>query len=376
MTASSIRARSLAGALALLPFTIGVIPHPAPRAGEPADSHLSKGEYSYTVASAPTLVQVAQPQTLAPTTISPSPSAGARFVRLWEYVGLLVVLGVIVFVHGVLPPLASRGVQTADASQAARGLGQIAAVFYLLAAAFRLALQAGTIRVAEAAPLRGIAEIVARTSWGQSWLIGAIGALLVIVGFWLRMHKLAAGSPTALTGALAMTLSPALSGHAAAAKWFIPSVTLDALHVASIGAWLGTLAVLVIIGIPAMARVKDRNADAAVSALVNSFHPIALLGAPLAVFAGVGSSALRLGSISVLTSSRYGEVLIIKLVAVLLVVSFGAWNSMRSRRRLGTPHATASLRRTALTEVVLAALVLWVTTDLVATPVPTELHAP
>jgi putative copper export protein len=159
-------------------------------------------------------------------------------------------------------------------------------------------------------------------------------------------------------------------------KWFIPSITLDALHMASIGSWMGTLAVVLLIGIPAMARVKDGNADAAVSALINSFHPIALLSAPLAVLAGLGSSILRLGSLAALTSTRYGSVLIFKVATVVLVASFGAWNSMRSRKRLGTPEATRSIRRTALTEVLLAVVVLWVTTDLIGTPMPAEMVKP
>ena len=160
------------------------------------------------------------------------------------------------------------------------------------------------------------------------------------------------------------------------AQWFIPSITLDALHVASVGSWLGTLTIVVIVGIPAMARVKDGNADAAVSALVNSFHPVALLAAPMTIFAGLGSSALRLGSLSALTTSHYGQVLIIKVVGVAFVASMGLWNSVRLRRRLGTPQATQSMRRTATIEILLGLLVLWATTDLIATPAPTELLSP
>jgi copper transport protein len=337
-----------------------------------ADGHPISGEFSFSV-GAPGVAGAMQPEASAPSPASDPrpPSTGSRFVRLLEFAGLLFVLGVIVFVHGVLPPLAARGVQTADASQQARGLGAVAAAIYLVAAVIRLVRQSGAVGAEGQAFTTALVDIITGSAWGHGWLIGAGGAILVIAGFGLRMRRLSAGSPTALTGALAMTLSPALSGHAAAATWFIASVSADALHVAAIGAWLGALAVVVLVGIPAMARVQDGNADAAVSALVNSFHPIALLAAPLAVFAGVCSSALRLGSFGALTSSRYGEVLIVKLIGVALVAGVGLWNSMRARRRLGTPQGTRSLRRTALTEVLLAVLVLWATTDLIATPLPT-----
>jgi copper transport protein len=339
-----------------------------------SDGHTVRGEFSFMVMDAPTAHST--PIESSRTIVTPAPSFGGRVMRFWEFVGLLVVLGVIVFVHGVLPPLAARGVFTADASQQARGLGEVAAVIYVLSALFRLVQQAAAVRMPGEAPVATLSTIVSGSSWGHGWLIGIIGSGLVILGFFLSMKRMRAGTPTALTGALAMTLAPALSGHAAAAKLFIPAVSLDALHVAAIGAWIGTLTVVVLVGIPAMARVKDGNADAAVSALVNSFHPIALLSAPLAVFAGLGSSALRLGSIAALTSTRYGTVLIIKLVGVVLVAALGLWNSTRARRRLGNATATYSLRRTAITEVVLAALVLWVTTDLVTTPAPSELIKP
>jgi putative copper export protein/methionine-rich copper-binding protein CopC len=338
-----------------------------------SDGHTVNGEFSFAVGSAPLAASPASTVAAPATPVVRAPSVTSRAVRLWEFIGLLIVLGVIVFVHGVLPPLAARGVYTADVSQQARGLGEVAAVIYALSAAFRLIQQAASVRGGGDASMQSLTDIVARSSWGNGWVLGEVGAALVVIGFLLSIRRLRAGTPTALTGALAMTLSPALTGHAAAARLFIPSVTLDALHVASIGAWLGTLAVVVMVGIPAMARVKDGNPDAAVSALVNSFHPIALLAAPLAVFAGLGSSALRLGSVRALTNSHYGTVLITKLVGVVLVASFGAWNSMRARRRLGNPDATLGIRRTAAIEVALAVLVLWATTDLIATPSPMEM---
>ena len=341
-----------------------------------ADGHPIAGEFSFMVATNPAIPVHSAPLPVAQSAGNAQPPGAARLVRLLEFIGLLVALGVIVFIHGVLPPLAARGVHTADASQRARGLGALAAILYLIGAVSRLIQERADLGTPGDAALPAFGDILTRSSWGNGWLLGATGALLVVAGSWLAVRRVRAGIPVALTGSLAMTLAPALTGHAAAARLFVASVSIDALHVASIGAWLGTLSVVILVGIPAMARVTDGNADAAVSALVNSFHPIALLAAPLAVCAGLASSVLRLGSVSALTATRYGQVLVIKLACVLLVACFGAWNSMRSRRRLGTPQATRSIRRTALVEVLLAVLVLWVTTDLVAAPAPTELLKP
>jgi copper transport protein len=341
-----------------------------------ADGHHISGEFGFTVASPSTIAEAdtgrRQPAAVIHTHAARTPSPAENVARWWEFGALLTVLGVLAFLHGVLPPLASRGVHTEDASRHARGAGEIAAVIYICSAVFRLLMES-SIAQNEALGGPGLATIVLGSSWGHGWLFGMIGAVLVLPGFILSRRHVAVGTPIALTGALAMVLSPALSGHAATANWFVASVALDAMHVASIGAWVGGLLVVVVVGIPAMARLTDGNPDAAVSALVNSFHPLALLCAPLAILTGAGSSVLRLGSLTALTTTGYGRVLVVKVSLALAVVGMGAYNSMRARRRLGTPAGTQSLRRSATVELVLASLVLAVSTILTSSAVPSEM---
>jgi copper transport protein len=345
-----------------------------------ADGHTISGEYAFAVVAPGDTGQ--QQHVTAPTTdpgnalrhatMRPA-SPVERVIRWWEYFALFAVLGVLAFRHGVLPPLAARGVQTADASRQARGVGEIAAAIYILSAVFRLIREVDAARNDALGGGPSIMDIVTASSWGHGWLFGVLGAACVLPGFMLSKRGVAAGTPIALTGALAMVLSPALSGHAAADARFVLSVALDATHVATIGAWLGGLFVVLIVGIPAMRRLTDGNPDAAVSALVNSFHPTALLCAPLAILSGVGNSVLRLGSLDALTSTGYGRVLIAKVCLALLVAGSGAYTSTRVRRRLGTPAATTSLRRSATMELALASLVLAATTVLVSSAVPMEM---
>jgi copper transport protein len=345
-----------------------------------ADGHTVSGEYAFAVVAPGDSGEYQH--VMAPATGAGSASQHAamrpashaeQVIRWWEYFALFIVLGVLAFLHGVLPPLAARGVHTADASRQARGVGEIAAAIYILSAVFRLIREVDAARNDAFRGGPSVMDIVTASSWGHGWLFGVIGAVFVLPGFLLSKRSVAVGTPIALTGALAMVLSPALSGHAAADARFILSVALDATHVAAIGAWLGGLCVVLMVGIPAMRRLTDGNPDAAVSALVNSFHPMALLCAPLAILAGVGNSVLRLGSFSALSSTGYGRVLIVKVCVALLVAGSGAYNSTRVRRRLGTPDATTSLRKTATIELLLAALVLAATTVLVSSAVPSEM---
>ena len=127
---------------------------------------------------------------------------------------------------------------------------------------------------------------------------------------------------------------------------------------------------MLVAGLPAMLKTANGGADVAVAAMVNSFHPVALVAAPFVVLSGAGSAWLRLGTPANLLMSPYGLTLLIKLVLVLCVAVLGVHNSARARRRLGSPDATRTFRVTAWAEVVIAAFVLVATTVLIVTPPP------
>lgn len=355
-----------------------------------ADGHPIRGAFTFSVAaSASADTNVAPLANVsadsidahavhAPTeTISHRDHTDFRSARWVEFVALITILGALGFRHGVLPPLAARGVPTADAADRARRLGQGALFLYGLAAIVRL--------YAESVALNGQAQALApdvlfplltRTSWGMGWITGVIGALLLLVGWAMSKRGVTMGTPLALTGALGLVSSPALTGHAASSNWFVVAVTLDMLHVLAAGLWIGGLMMVLLAGVPAMLRLSDGNPDAAVSALVNSFHPLALFCAPIVVVAGIGTSMLRLGGFAPLTTTRYGLTLLFKVGIFLLVAAVALYNSLRARRQLGTADATSRFRRSAALELLLAAIVLAATAFLVTTPAPSLMAPP
>jgi copper transport protein len=345
-----------------------------------ADGHPIRGEFVFTVVSGSDTAATSPP--MHESHEPPQPEAHAdrseyRTARWFEFVALLTVLGVLGFRHGVLPPLAARGVPTSDAADRARRLGQSVLGLYLLAAAVRLYTESVAVHGTEhALDTRELLPMVSSTLWGFGWLLGAVGAVLLLVGWAASKRSVTIGTPLALTGAMGMVLSPALSGHAAASRHFVLSVTLDVLHVAAAGVWIGGLLIVLFAGVPAMLRLSDGNRDAAVSALVNSFHPIALFCAPIVVVAGLGTSWIRLGALSTLWSTEYGQTLLWKLALVAVVAGMGMYNSIKARRRLGAVEGTRHFRITASIELFFAALVIAATTTLVTTPVPSEMLLP
>lgn len=343
-----------------------------------ADGHPIRGEFTFAIvtsnqATAPRDTAPVSRERHEPRTETISDQSEYRTVRWIEFVALLTVLGVLGFRHGVLPPLAARGVPTADAADRARRLGQSAIFLYAVAAAIRLYTESVAVHGPESALDSGtLVPMVTTTTWGIGWLAGVTGAAFLLLGWTISRRTVTLGTPLALTGALGIVLSPAMSGHATSSNHFVLSVTLDMLHVAAAGVWVGGLLLVLFAGIPAMRRLTNGDTDAAIGALVSSFHPIALFCAPVVVLAGVGTSWIRLGSVNALWTTPYGRTLLVKVGLFACVAMMGTYNALRARRRLGVPDGTRHLRVTASFELVFAALVLAVTTFLVLTPVPSE----
>ncbi|MGH7679026.1 MAG: copper resistance protein CopC [Gemmatimonadaceae bacterium] len=344
-----------------------------------ADGHPVRGQITFAVLASNAPVPAATPADTGAHAGHAMPveagrdESSFRTARWFEFVAVLTALGALGFRHGVLPPLASRGVPTSDAADRARRLGLSVLALYVVAVAVRLWTQSRALNGADAPmQLDALRAFVTGTTWGIGWAAGVVGAVLMLVGWALSPRSVSVGTPLALTGAIGMILSPALSGHAATGPQFVLSVTVDMLHVTVAGLWVGGLAMVLFAGIPAMLRLTDGNKHAAVSALVSSFHPLALFCAPIAVLSGFVGAWLRMGGFGSQWTTQYGQTLLVKIGLVLLLATMGAYNSMRVRRQLSGAggEGTRRFRLTGTLELAFAAAVVIVTTFLVVTPLP------
>jgi uncharacterized membrane protein len=147
---------------------------------------------------------------------------------------------------------------------------------------------------------------------------------------------------------------------------------VNAVHVLATSTWLGTLLVLMLIGIRGVIRSRSAGFQRAklVADLVNSFSPLALSAATIVVITGVTTTWLHLKRLSALWTTSYGIALDTKLVLVLIVVMLGAWNWRRVRPSLGSEGTEEVIRRSATLELTFGALVLIATSVLVTLPSP------
>ncbi|HWG35705.1 MAG TPA: CopD family protein, partial [Gemmatimonadaceae bacterium] len=310
--------------------------------------------------------------------------------RFFSFVALLVLIGVASFRWLTIPSAnrisarhsraqslgASRDLMLARSAR----LGSVAAVLLLAAAIVRSYLESYAIHGAtDAMKSAMLRSMLFETTWGNAWLVQVGAALLA--GIALALVSAAAvqgrrGTPwwtIATVSIIVLAFTPAFGGHAVASPRLRSLAVLsDGLHVLGAGGWLGTLLIVVAVGLPIVlsATAPDRGGMAA--DLINAFSPAALAFASLIVLTGVGAAWLHIGSWATLWRSAYGRALLIKIGVLLPVIGTGAYNWLRIRPVLGDVAAAHRLRRSATMELIIGSAVVLVTAVLVALQTPIE----
>ncbi|HVZ77885.1 MAG TPA: CopD family protein [Gemmatimonadaceae bacterium] len=151
---------------------------------------------------------------------------------------------------------------------------------------------------------------------------------------------------------------------------------VNPVHVLAGSLWIGTLFVLMAIGLPAVLASSQSGSEKArtVADLVNAYSPMALVSVAVLAISGVVTAWRHLKYVAALWTTSYGFALIVKLCVVVIVLALGAWNWRRVRPSLGTEAATGALRRSATAELAFAGLVLLITSVLVSLPSPKLPH--
>ncbi|GIE76368.1 copper resistance protein D [Actinoplanes philippinensis] len=199
---------------------------------------------------------------------------------------------------------------------------------------------------------------------GQALLLQAgLAAVVAVLSRGGVSRGLAAVTAVLATVAL---LPPAFTGHAAGAGNHQVAVTGLALHILAASLWTGGLAGLLLV------RRHRRFADTAAR-----YSRLALACFAATAISGAVSAAVRLGGPAAIAESRYGSLVQLKILALLIVGVAGAVHRRRSLPALRAGSPRGFLRLAAGELVVLgAALGLAVALSRSPAPVPQEPDGP
>jgi len=339
-----------------------------------SDGHVSRGVNSFSVIApaAPAAPVVTDtPASIVDHdsgTISIGGAVGAIIARWLSFISIFGVIGVVAFRMLVLRKVSPKGgdlfSQLAVTNAATMGI--IAGTGALVGAVLKLNRESADM------PDVSLGEMLFDSAWGVSLLLQIAGSVAAIISFYYA-HK----SPNknawfaAMLASLALGVSPALSSHASTTPQPAISLIADIIHVFAGSAWLGNLAVIMIVGISAALKTPDSiRPGSRVASMINAFSPIALTCGGLIVFTGVIASVYHLKPFNTLWTTPYGAALLFKLFFVALLFAAGAWNWRRMKPRLTGDDAISPMRSSATLELLLAGVVLGITAILVALELP------
>jgi copper transport protein len=210
---------------------------------------------------------------------------------------------------------------------------------------------------------------VLETQFGRVWLVRS-GLALAVAGIaafalWRRTRSEHALAVAACGLGLAISITPALSGHARVAGGL--AVASDWVHVLAASAWIGGLAFL----LASLWRAAGERWPLAARA-VPRFSALAVVSVTALLVAGVVNGVIEVRSWAALWETTYGRLLLVKVALVLPVLALGAFNNRFSAPRLRAGRASALERRrfvqSTAAELALVVVIVGVTAVLVAEP--------
>lgn len=160
----------------------------------------------------------------------------------------------------------------------------------------------------------GLAQFVTEIEMGRLWLIELLlAAATTVMAFAIRDRRLML---VILIAALATTLPLALQGHAAGASGHSQAVNSLLVHLIGAAVWLGGLLTLMF-----LARSVDRQR---LSLLTSRYSTLALFAFIGVAASGVVSGWLRVGDLDSLFGTGYGQLVLWKAGALVVLGIFGA----------------------------------------------------
>ena len=285
-------------------------------------------------------------------------SAFSLITNFALFVGLALGVGAVATRWWVVPS------GRADLEEGTARIGAHAALLLLLAMLLVFARQLVEFRD-PFSPWQDEALLLLGTTWGRSWVYGALGAVALVMACRAHVAGRRGGAKISALLIFSLGLFPAATGHANAGDLRGFTLVADVVHVWGMGGWVGGLATILLL--EWAHRRRSTSAGSLLRDLIPRFSPLAMVSVGALSLTGLFASWAHVDGVGALFGTTYGRLLLLKLALVGGVLGLGAINFRRLTPRLDTPEGPGAMRRSATFELVVAGLVLVVTAVLVRT---------
>ncbi len=350
-----------------------------------SDGHETGEFYPFTVGEKPAVANYTPPANVTLTSGDTGPTVASSLFRTLGFAGILLVPGSLAYHLLIFHPAWRRAAGGRERifdegiRQNRRVSFAIAWFGLFLAGAGTIGLLADlaatTLDVAGIAAVLRIPEAMASTTVGK--VLGLRFLFVVLAAFDLVLaHRVERTAWLSLGFALAALVTTSFASHAGGVGGSV--LVADVVHLLAASAWAGALPA-VAFALPRAARVFDApERDRLYAPLVAAFSTLATVSIGAIVITGTWSAAAHIASWSDVVTTRYGQLLLLKLALVAPVLLLGVLNRMvfapgfqpDARRKLGglAKYVTPGrFRRVLVAEVILVAGILAVTGILAGT---------
>lgn len=303
-------------------------------------------------------------------------------VRWLMYVAMMLITGGLFFRLFVVDRMEPEAVSVHDFDRRAGTL--FITAISVLAGTLLASLALQTLAVFETINLPSMYSVLAETTFGLTWMLQFAGtiALGVLLTKARGRTEHAWVFWTALVVSLILMLAPSSTGHArAAAAEYSLAIPFDWLHLAAASVWVGGLAMILFCAPKLFLPGEQSSHSEALTELIRRFNTLAIPATVLLALTGVYNSWIHVESLSALTGTIYGKVLLTKIAVTSVMIALGAINAFVLRPRIAAARTDQGLGagrnffRSVSLEVLLAAVVLLLAAILAFLP-PARGHDP
>jgi copper transport protein len=302
-----------------------------------ADGHTAQGYLPFTIGTQADVRIVAPPT--ANEIVSAIPQWTLAVSRWLALLGLAAVAGVwltwIAVVRPAISPVWQLGPKIA---RRARKLTIAAFVFALVANVIALLVQAFSIS-GFANPVSSVLTTLSQTRYGTWWLIRA-GLLLVLAALmlgvsWWRPWKHRLFTVGALLASFVLPIPFSMISHASAEpEGRATAIAFDYVHLLGAVLWIGGLLTLAVTLGPTVRDLTAEGRRVVLGRAIPRFSALALISWGVLAVTGFYSGLLQVGNLTALTTTPYGQTLLLKLILIVPLLLLGTFNLLVVTRKL------------------------------------------